>query len=215
MQADHLQLRMPRDGTLTRERILDSAQRLILDHGLAATSVDSVIADAGTSKGAFFHHFPSKNHLARAVVERYAEGDVAQLEDFMARVESETEDPAEQVVAFISLFEEAADELVAVQPSCLYVSYIYEKQLFDNGTNDVIADAVLAWRTRLLEKLEAAAILHPPQAAVDLESLADLLLVAFEGAFVFTRTLRDPSIMRQQLAHVRRYIALLFDLPSS
>jgi TetR/AcrR family transcriptional repressor of nem operon len=206
---------VPRDGTLTRERILDSAQRLILDQGLAATSIDAVIADAGTSKGAFFHHFPSKNQLARAIVERYAEGDVAQLEDFMARVESETDDPAEQVVAFIRLFEEAAEELVTVQPSCLYVSYIYERQLFDDGTNEVIAEAVLAWRSRLLEKLEAAAVLHPPRTAVDLESLADHLLVAFEGAFVFTRALGDPSIMRQQLEHVRRYIALLFDVPDS
>jgi TetR/AcrR family transcriptional repressor of nem operon len=186
---------VPRDGTLTRERILDSAQRLILDQGLAATSIDAVIADAGTSKGAFFHHFPSKNQLARAIVERYAEGDVAQLEDFMARVESETDDPAEQGVAFIRLFEEAAEELVTVQPSCLYVSYIYERQLFDDGTNEVIAEAVLAWRNRLLGKLEAAAVLHPPRTAVDLESLADLLLVAFEGAFVFTRALGDPSIM--------------------
>jgi len=174
-----------------------------------------VIADAGTSKGAFFHHFPSKNQLARAIVERYTEGDVAQLEDFMARVESETDDPAEQVVAFIRLFEDASGELVTVQPSCLYVSYIYERQLFDDGTNEVIAEAVLAWRSRLLEKLEAAAAVHPPRTAVDLESLADLLLVAFEGAFVLTRALRDPSIMRQQLEHVRRYIALLFDVPGS
>src|SRR3989304_2633883 len=52
-------------GAKTRERILDQAQRLILDQGLAATSIDQVLTAAGTSKGAFFHHFPTKNHLAR------------------------------------------------------------------------------------------------------------------------------------------------------
>ena len=103
---------MTRDGTKTRERILDSAERLVLDQGLAGTSIDQMLADAGTSKGAFFHHFPSKNHLARALVERYAANDVGYLEEYMARVEAETDDPAEQVVAFIRLFEETADEMV-------------------------------------------------------------------------------------------------------
>jgi TetR/AcrR family transcriptional regulator, transcriptional repressor for nem operon len=205
---------MARDGTKTRERILDSAETLILEQGLAATSIDEVLAAAGSSKGAFFHHFPSKNHLARALVERYAANDVAFLEEFMTRVETATDDPAEQVVAFIRLFEDAADELVAQQPSCLYVSYIFDKQLFDDGTNEVIVDAVRAWRGRLLEKLEAAAELHPPREPVDLGALADHIFATFEGAFVLARTMDDRSLMRAQLELVRRLVALIFDVPA-
>ena len=37
---------MPKDGAPTRTRILDSAERLILQRGFAATSVDEVIADS-------------------------------------------------------------------------------------------------------------------------------------------------------------------------
>ena len=134
---------MPRDGTATRERILDSAERLIIDRGFAATTVDAVLADAGTTKGAFFHHFASKAELARSLVDRYAAADIAALDDFMMRAEAESEDPAEQVIAFVRLFEEAAEELAGMQPGCLYVSYIYEKQLFDDGTNDAIIDTVI------------------------------------------------------------------------
>jgi TetR/AcrR family transcriptional regulator, transcriptional repressor for nem operon len=203
---------MPRDGTETRQRILDNAERLILEQGFAATSVDAVLAASGASKGAFFHHFPSKNHLARALVERYAAGDVAVLDEFMARAEAESDDPAKQVVAFLRLFEEASDELTSAQPSCLYVSFIFEKQLFDNGTNALIADVVATWRERLLEKLEAAALRHPPKAPVDLSSLADQAFVIFEGAFVLVRTMREQSHMRAQLAHLRHYVSLLFDV---
>jgi TetR/AcrR family transcriptional repressor of nem operon len=206
---------MPRDGTQTRERILDGAERLILDQGFAATSVDAVLAEAGTSKGAFFHHFPSKNHLARALVERYAAGDLVALEQFMERAEAASDDPAEQVVEFIRLFEEASVELASQHPSCLYVSFIYERQLFDDGTNDVIVDAVLAWRQRLLGKLEEAATLHPPTRDVDLPSLADLVFVTFEGAFVLVRTMGDPSLMGAQLAHLRHYVSLVFGLTTS
>ena len=197
-------------GAKTRERILDEAQRLILDRGLAATPIDEVLSAAGTSKGAFFHHFPSKNHLARAIVERYAQGDVAFLNEFMGRAEATTDDPAEQLVTFIGLFEQAADELVAQQPSCLYVSYIFDKQLFDNGTNDVIVDVILAYRGRLMEKITAAAKLHPPAIALDPVALADHATVTFEGAFVLARALGDPNIMRSQLELVRRMVALLF-----
>jgi len=205
---------MARDGTRTRERILDSAERLILDQGLAKTSIDQVLAGAGTSKGAFFHHFPSKNHLARALVERYAANDVGYLDEFMARVEAESDDAAEQVVAFIRYFEETAEEMVAQQPSCLYVSYIYDRQLFDDGTNDIIVDAVVAWRERLLDKLQAAAERHPPVVPVDLAALADHVFTTFEGAFVLTRTMGDPDLMRRQLELVRRYVALVFDVPA-
>ena len=203
---------MARRGTETRERILDGAQRLVLEHGLAATSVDAILAESETSKGAFFHHFPTKNDLARALVERYAEGDVAFLEEFMAKAEAANDDPALQVIAFIRFFEEAADEMVSQQPSCLYVSYIYEKQLFEDGTNDVIVGAVLAWRERLAAKIREAAAAHPPRTQIDADALADHVFATFEGAFMLTRAMSDPELMRQQLTLVRAYVALLFDV---
>jgi TetR/AcrR family transcriptional regulator, transcriptional repressor for nem operon len=203
---------MPRDGTATRERILDSAERLIIDQGFAATTVDAVLAGAGATKGAFFHHFASKAELARALVDRYANADIAALEEFMTQAEAASDDPAEQVVAFVRLFEEAADQLASAQPGCLYVSYVYEKQLFDDGTNDLIVEAVVAWRERLREKLEQAANVHAPRIAVDLESLADQVFTIFEGGFILARTMRDQSRLRSQLAHLRHYLELLFGL---
>jgi TetR/AcrR family transcriptional repressor of nem operon len=70
----------------------------------------------------------------------------------------------------------------------------------------------LAWRRRIAEKLEAAASVHPPLRDVDLVSLADLVCTVFEGAFILVRTLDDPELMRGQLAHLRSYVELLFDL---
>lgn len=205
---------MTRSGDQTRERILDGAQRLVLEHGLAATTVDAILTETDTSKGAFFHHFPSKSHLARALVERYAAGDIAFLEEFLARAEEVSDDPAIQVVSFIRLFEAAADEIVSRQPSCLYVSYIFDQQLFEDGTNDVIVSTVLAWRRRLAEKLRDAAEVHPPRVSVDPDALADHVFTTFEGAFMLTRAMSDPDLMRRQLELVRRYVALLFDVPA-
>jgi TetR/AcrR family transcriptional regulator, transcriptional repressor for nem operon len=203
---------MARDGTENRERILDAAQRLVLERGFAATSVDAVIAEASASKGGFFHHFHSKNELGLALLERYAAADKRLLEEFMAAAEAETEDPAEQLVAFVRRFEQVAAELAPTQPGCLFVSFIYESQLAGHGSGNLIADSIRDWRKRLLEKLEAAARLHPPATSVDLASLADHVFTVFEGGFILTRAMNEPAHLPAQLAHVRHYLQLLFGL---
>jgi TetR/AcrR family transcriptional repressor of nem operon len=203
---------MPRDGKATRSRILDAAQDIVLERGFAATSVDAVLADAGVTKGAFFHHFPSKVELGRALVERYAAADERMLEEFMAVAEADTDDPAEQLVSFVRQYEEAAVDLAARQPGCLFVSFIYESKLVGDGTGDIIDTAIRQWRSRLLAKLEAAVRAHPPAAAVDLPSLADQVFTTFEGGFILARAMNDPSHLSAQLAHLRHYLELLFHL---
>jgi TetR/AcrR family transcriptional repressor of nem operon len=194
---------MPRDGTPTRERILDSAERLVLDHGFAATSVDEVIAASRSSKGAFFHHFPSKNDLGRALVDRYAAADVALLRAVLAEAEAETGDPAAQLVAFVRRFEERADRIIADQQSCLYVSFINDRQLSTDGSTDVIVAAIVAWREAIAAKLAAAAAVRPLPGSLDPSDLADHVFVTFEGAFILARSTGEHRHMRAQLRVLR------------
>src|SRR5262245_30934495 len=115
-----------------------------------------------------------------------------------------------QLVEFVRLFEYASEELAQDQPGCLYVSFVYERQLVDDSTIDTIVHAVLASRELIAAKIRAAAELHPPSLPVDPESLADLLFTTFEGGFVLARTMQDPSLLGDQLGHLRRYLELLF-----
>jgi AcrR family transcriptional regulator len=54
----------------TTERLLDSARELFATQGFAATSLEQVVAAAGVTKGALYHHFESKRDLFRAVFDR-------------------------------------------------------------------------------------------------------------------------------------------------
>ena len=116
---------MPKNGAINRERILDAAQHLVIENGFAATSVDQVLRAAGTSKGAFFHHFDSKLDLARALTERYVTADIGQLRAALDATAS-VADPAERVVAFVRHFEDGAEELMSAQSNCLYVAVLTE-----------------------------------------------------------------------------------------
>ena len=117
-----------------------------------------------------------------------------------------------QLVAFVRRFEEVAADLAPTQPGCLFVSFIYESQLGGNGSRDLIVDSIRDWRERLLEKREAGARMHPPAIAVDLPSLADDVFTVFEGGFILTRAMDEPTHLPAQLAHVRHYLELLFGL---
>jgi AcrR family transcriptional regulator len=75
--------------TDTKDKILDTAERLIGEQGYAATSLRQIIAEAGVNLAAVHYHFGSKEDLLDAVVLRKVapvnEARVARLE----RVEAE------------------------------------------------------------------------------------------------------------------------------
>jgi AcrR family transcriptional regulator len=55
----------------TRLHILDSANQLFSQSGYDATSVADICQTAGVSKGAFYHHFPSKQALFMELLEKW------------------------------------------------------------------------------------------------------------------------------------------------
>jgi AcrR family transcriptional regulator len=56
----------------TKEKLLDAAERLIGEHGFAATSLRQIISEAGANLASVHYHFGSKDELLDAVVMRRA-----------------------------------------------------------------------------------------------------------------------------------------------
>ena len=53
----------------TRSKIMESSIKLFSNRGFNAASVDDICAEAGVSKGAFYHHFESKQALFLALLD--------------------------------------------------------------------------------------------------------------------------------------------------
>lgn len=201
-------------GAVTREKILDATQALILEHGFSATSIDRVLEKTGMTKGAFFYHFKNKEALTRAIVERYALAEEAQIATVMGRAARMTPDPLQQLLVAVSLLIEMTEEAFshpdAVNPGCLYGSYAYELEAVDSGGRDALRHTVLRWRGMLREKLDEIAARYPPRVEVNLDALADNLLVAFEGGLILGRLLGDRYQTVEQLKLYRSYLELVF-----
>ena len=201
---------MPKDGAGTKERILDAAQQLILDRGFAGMTLDQLLAQVGVTKGAFFYHFKTKDDLAAALLQRFADSDARVYEETRTRAERLSSDPLQQMLVFIGLFEEMFGALKEPYPGCLFASYIYELQQFDDNTREIIQTSFQKWRELLKEKFDDIARLYPPKIPVHTASLADAFTVVLEGAFVTGKALQEPQVVAEQLRHFRNYVELLF-----
>jgi TetR/AcrR family transcriptional regulator, cholesterol catabolism regulator len=76
--------RVVKHPDIRRAELLDRAAGLFLRHGYDNVSLNDLIADAGVSKGAFYHWFPSKGALIAALAERSAREAFAGVEDAVA-----------------------------------------------------------------------------------------------------------------------------------
>jgi TetR/AcrR family transcriptional repressor of nem operon len=201
---------MARKGEETRQRILDAAQALILDQGYAGVSVDQLIGSLGLTKGAFFHHFKSKSELARSLIERYSNEGVKLFEDNLARAKRLSDDPLQQFLILIRLYEELFEGLTEAYPGCLLASYVYELQQFNADVRPIINREFLLSRKELTALIEQIAKQSPPRAPIDPTALADTFMSTFEGAFILSKSLAEPDITVQQLRLYRTFIELLF-----
>jgi AcrR family transcriptional regulator len=87
-----------------RERILTTAYRLFTRRGIRAVGTDEVIAVSGVAKATLYRHFPSKNDLVLAVLQRREELWTLGLVEQQSRLRGET--PEEQLLAIFDVFDD-------------------------------------------------------------------------------------------------------------
>jgi len=93
----------------TRTRILESAIKLFSERGFNAASVDDICEDARISKGAFYHHFESKQALFLALLDGWLKTIDSAIEASKDKTAPETF--MQMTEAFPYIFETAGDHL--------------------------------------------------------------------------------------------------------
>ena len=68
----------------TRLKLLDAATETIAELGMQRASIDTIAAAAGYTKGAFYAHFDSKEHLFLVLLERHFDAEIERLETVLA-----------------------------------------------------------------------------------------------------------------------------------
>ena len=89
--------RIVKHPELRRGELLDYAQALFLARGYDNASLNDVIAEAGISKGAFYHYFASKEALLEALAAQFAQQALANVQDVL-------DDPGIDALARLNAF---------------------------------------------------------------------------------------------------------------
>ncbi|MGV6826715.1 MAG: TetR/AcrR family transcriptional regulator [bacterium] len=202
---------MPRDGSITRNKIMDVAQGMVLDVGLSGTSVEKVIDKAEVTRSTFFYHFKTKHDLAEALIDRYASQDRDHFSHFMEKAEQLSRDPLQQILIFVGLFIEMTEQLEDPFPGCLYAAYCYQSGAISPEMIQTVEKMMRYWRENLCKKLEAVSAQYPSRIPVESYQVADHLLTTFEGAFILAKVMNEPKLASEQLIQCRNYIELLYE----
>src|SRR5262245_41853606 len=173
-----------------REKILDAALAVIRAKGYAATSVDDLCRAAGVTKGAFFHHFKSKDDLAVAAADHWGE---ATSRFFAAAPYHAARDPLDRVLGYID-FRKSILTGELSEFTCLAGTMLQEVYATSPQIRDACRRAIFEHAERLEADISEAIKTHGVKTAWTPRSLALHTQAVLQGAFILAKAAGGPEI---------------------
>lgn len=185
----------------TKDKLLIAAEQRFLVKGYSATTVDEICRNAGTTKGAFFHHFKNKQDIVLNALERHAKSRFGMMLDGAPADAS----PKDKVLGYI-------DRMIAMassvsRPACLIAAMTAELSDVEPEIQSRCAQAFDRWGEDLTGLLGPALRRPGPEP----EAIAHLVMSTFQGSMLVARAKDRPDIIPQTMQSLRDYVETLLD----
>lgn len=195
----------------TRQKLVAATVRLMLRQGFAATTVDQICAEAGLTKGSFFHHFETKEAIGKAAVEWWGEFGTNLYAAAWADPESDPLDQLHRMFSIMSGFTEREDEVC----TCMVGMMSQELAQTHPAMREECARQLDIWTQNVAKMLAAAKEKHPPAIDFDPQQVAWLLNSLWQGSMLIAKTRQTPAMIRSNLQLARSVVDGLFKRPPS
>ena len=179
---------------------------MVRQQGFAATSVDELCKAAGVTKGAFFHHFDSKEALGVAAADYWSETTGTMFADAPYH---QIEDPVERVIGYVRLRRDLLDGKEA-EYTCLVGTMVQEAYTSNPAIRDACKTSIFGHAETLEDDIQAAIDacgLAPDWTA---KSLALHTQAVLQGAFILAKASGERRVAEDMVDHLERYIRFLF-----
>ena len=188
-------------------KLLDAAVHVIRSKGYSAARVEDICAEAGLTKGAFFHHFASKEACAIAAAAHFA-ANADTL--FDAAPYSSLPDPRARVLGYVE-FRKAILKGELPQFTCLLGTMVQEAYDSHPAIRAACDRYISEHAGRLAADIAEAKAAHAPDAPWTPESAALYSQAVLQGAFILAKAKGGPKVAADCLDHLKRYFERLFE----
>ena len=195
--------RLTSRGAATKARIIEAANQLMFERGVALTTLADVRTASATSKSQLYQHFADKNVLVREVIEFRAEALLAQQRRRLEKVDS---------LRGLELWRDEMVERNALRDGaygCPLGSIANEIADHDEETRRIIASHFDEWLQMIIDAIDRLRTGGVLREDADSRALASGLLAALQGGYLLANTARDVSLMRlavdMAIAQVRAF----------
>ncbi len=187
--------------------MLEAARDLIRQKGYSATTVDDVCTLAGVTKGSFFHHFESKEHLGVAAAEQFG---IMAESLFDSAPYHQHSDPLDRVLGYVDFrMQILGGEIYAY--TCLLGTMVQEVHSTHPELRAECNRQMSNHIDKIVKDVEEAKRLYAPDATWTAESVGYFIQTVLQGAFVYSKVKQGPEVAHQSLMHLRRYLETLFE----
>jgi TetR/AcrR family transcriptional repressor of nem operon len=190
-----------------RTKLLNASLSRVRACGYEATSVDELCKAAGVTKGAFFHHFKSKEELAVAAAAHWSAVTGAL---FASAPYHAYEDPLDQLIAYIDFRAALLEGRSIPEATCLLGTMVQETYESNPAIREACLAGIVGHADTVAAIITAAKSRHAPKASWTAEGLALHTQAVIQGAFILAKAKSDLTLARESILHLRRYIELLF-----
>lgn len=189
-----------------RSKLLEVALTVIRTKGYSATTVDELCAAAGVTKGAFFHHFKTKDELGVAAADHWSETTSAL---FAAAPYHQHRDPLDRVLAYLD-FRKALLKGGVPDFTCLVGTMVQETYETAPAIRDACDRSISGHASTLVADIEAAMEGRGMTPHWTAPSLALHTQAVLQGAFILAKAKGGAEVAVDSVDHLKRYIELLF-----
>jgi TetR/AcrR family transcriptional repressor of nem operon len=188
--------RRTRAPEATREKLLGAAFEEIYRRGFQAASLDTILAQAGVTKGALYHHFPTKAALGYAVVDEVVRGLL--LERWLGVLHAQPGDP---VTALQGTLRHRAANLTAgeIELGCPLNNLAQEMSPLDEQFRRSVDATFETWREGFAQVLARGQAEGTVRRDVDAKKVATFIVAAVEGSYGLAKSAQSGPMVRANL----------------
>lgn len=189
----------------SRQEILDVAFMEVFTRGFQGVSVDDIVKKTSLTKGAFYHHFPTKLDLGYALVEDVITPMI--IDRWIAPLDQH-ENPLNGILKQMKLLMGDADPQ-HFKWGCPLNNLVQEMAPIDAGFRKRLQAALNLWISETekhLRRAKAAGILRRD---VDVRQVAHFVVMSHEGFYGLLKGLYDPEAFHTLYDSLKRYFNTL------